>query len=82
MAPLIREGRTTLDAAFGTFQFAIGICFIFFIGVLMLYSVSKQTTYLILESSYLFFYPNLFVIALRFLVNPAIFNISSGILEQ
>lgn len=39
VAPLICEGRTTLDAAFGTFQFAIGICFIFFVGVLMLYSV-------------------------------------------
>ncbi|KAI9554376.1 hypothetical protein GHT06_019648 [Daphnia sinensis] len=40
VAPLICEGRTTLDAAFGTFQFAIGICFIFFVGVLMLYSIS------------------------------------------
>ena len=40
VAPLICEGRTTLDAAFGTFQFAIGICFIFFVGVLMLYSVT------------------------------------------
>lgn len=39
VAPLICEGRTTLDAAFGTFQFAIGICFVFFVGTLMMYSV-------------------------------------------
>jgi hypothetical protein len=39
VVPLISEGRTTLDAAFGTFLFATGICFIGFVGVLMLYSV-------------------------------------------
>ena len=41
VAPLICEGRTTLDAAFGTFQFAIGLRFICFFGVLMLYSVTS-----------------------------------------
>lgn len=46
VAPLIREGRTTLDAAFGTFQFSIGISFIFFVGVLMCYSVSIPINYL------------------------------------
>ena len=39
IVPLIREGRNTLDCAFGAFQFATSNCFIFFMGVLMLYSV-------------------------------------------
>ena len=40
VAPLIREGRTTLDAAFSTFQFSVGLYFSLFIGMLMMYSVS------------------------------------------
>ena len=37
--PLIREGRTTLESAFGTFQFATAMSLFLFVGVLMLYSV-------------------------------------------
>jgi magnesium-transporting ATPase (P-type) len=40
VVPLISEGRTTLDSAFGTFLFAIAICFIGYVGTLMLYSVT------------------------------------------
>ena len=40
VAPLLLEGRTTLDAAFGTFLYSAGISFLLFIGLLILFSVS------------------------------------------
>jgi len=40
--PLIREGRTTLESAFGTFQFATAMSLFLFVGVLMLYSISTK----------------------------------------
>ena len=48
VVPLISEVRTTLDAAFGTFLFAIAICFIGYVGTLMLYSVSIFNRYSLL----------------------------------
>lgn len=59
VVPLISEGRTTLDAAFGTFLFAIGICFIGFVGVLMLYSVK---TFSLLVACHSRSYVNIFPI--------------------
>ena len=47
VAPLLLEGRTTLDAAFGTFQFSTGMCFMFFIGILMMYSVIAQFRFIL-----------------------------------
>jgi len=38
--PLIREGRTTLESAFGTFLFATAMSLVVFIGVLLLFSVN------------------------------------------
>ena len=48
VVPLISEGRTTLDAAFATFLFSIGVSFIAFVGTLMLYSVSIFNRYSLL----------------------------------
>ena len=59
VVPLISEVRTTLDAAFGTFLFAIAMCFIGYVGTLMLYSVS---TFSLLAACHLYIKVNNFLI--------------------